>query len=381
LGVNVVLQHIDEAVGPDADKYRIKGEAYALRAYYHFMLVNFYAAPYNDSTTTPEKSAGIPLRTNGDLSDDYLTRNTVKEVYTKIENDLDSAIQLLSYNKTIATKTRMNYLAAHLLASRVYLYEEKWDKVIMHTEAVLENQSQLMDLNTWGGFPDMDNKPVVGPGNVEAIFSYGSPAEKTVSGYSIAYDLSHDLVNTFEDGDLRALTGFYVNPPALKFLIAPDFSQQKFQLNNSSTYVNAPSWRTSEAYLNRAEAYLQLYKTTGDAAAATEALNNLNTLRSYRFDPGQFAPWTMQPASSLLQLCREERRRELYCEEMHRWFDLRRYGMPSIKHIYRPAESVVEVYTLKAHDKQYVMPLPADVLQRNPQLIQSPQMSGTRIPD
>lgn len=383
LGANVVIQFIDGALGPQKDKDRIKGEAYTLRAFYHFMLVNMYAAPYNDSTTTPESSPGIPIRATADLSEQYLKRNSVKEVYVQIEKDLDSAIILLSKDKSNRNVARLTHVAAHLLASRVYLFEEKWEKAIAHADVVLENHPQLMDLNTWGGMPVPETKPLAGPNNVESIWCYGTANEKLPETYGVAYDLSYSLANSFEPADLRALTGFYVNPPELKVFFAPEFSQQKVYPNglvgSGNSYDIFNSWRSAEAYLNRAEALIQLY-AKGNANAAAQALVSLNTLRASRFETSSFISWTLKPAAEMLRMCREERRRELYLEEMHRWFDLRRYGMPAIDHFYRPDDLTTEVYQLEARDKQYILPIPRDVLTRNPMLQQNPQMTGTRMP-
>ncbi|WP_295117400.1 RagB/SusD family nutrient uptake outer membrane protein [uncultured Chitinophaga sp.] len=381
LGANVVLQFIDDAEGPREEKDRLKGQALTLRAFYHFMLVNFYARPYNDSTTTPDKIPGIPIRTSANLSEALLTRNSVKEVYDQIGKDLDTAVLLLDKYKIVEKKTVISHVAAHLLASRVALYTENWEKAIFHADKVLAASPQLMDLNTWGGFPNPEEKPLVGPSNVESIWCYGSYLEKTISPFAEAYDISHSLANTFDPTDLRSLTGFYVNPPEFKFLFAPDFTQQKdlpSYVTSKMDYLN--SWRSSEAYLNRAEAYIQLYKKNGDANAAAQALKSLNTLRANRIERSAYQDWTMMPADQLLQQCREERRRELYLEEMHRWFDLRRYGMPAITHVYRPDELTTLQYVLEKRDLQYVIPIPQEVMERNPRLTQIPQLTGERSP-
>lgn len=380
MGTNVVLGYLDKASGTEQLKDRFKGEAYTLRAFYHFMLVNIYARPYNDSTTTPDKSPGIPIRTTASLSDNYLSRNTVKEVYDQITSDLDSATYFLDKEKKTYEIYRVSHVAAHLLASRVYLYMENWDKAIEHANKVLLYHPQLMDMNTWGGMPDPENKPVVGQQNVETIWCYGKSEEQVVSPGSIAYDLSHNLVNTFEDNDLRKQVCLFVTPEVLKPYIAPDFTQGKYVI--FSSVVTLPnSWRSAEAYLNRAEAYIQKYRSKGDGNAATQALISLNTLRASRIDRSSFKEWTIQPGDQLLQMCRAERRRELFREETHRWFDLRRYGMPAITHIYRPDEFTVETYRLPAKDRQYVAPIPEEVLVRNPALVQNPLYTGKRMPE
>ncbi|MCW3467032.1 RagB/SusD family nutrient uptake outer membrane protein [Chitinophaga nivalis] len=382
LGTNVVLQYLDNAIGTQEEKDLYKGEAYTLRAFYHFMLVNIYAKPYNDSTTTPDKSPGVPIRVSANLSDNFLSRNTVQEVYEQITKDLDNAIALLDKQKKNREVYRISHTAAHLLASRVYLYMEKWDKAIEHADKVLLYHPQLMDLNTWGGVPNPEEKPLVGQYNLETIWCYGRPEEQSDLPYAIAYEISHDLVKTFADNDLRKQIGIYETPEFMKEFLAADFGQAKYVGENSSAKMRLPnSWRSAEAYLNRAEAYIQQYRTKGNAGAAAQALNSLNTLRASRTDRASFTPWELKPADQLLQMCRDERRRELFREEAHRWFDLRRYGMPAIRHVYRPDRNSVQIFRLPARDPQYVMPIPDEVLTRNPVLVQNPLFSGTRLPE
>ena len=62
---NVVLENIDQAAGMELNevnvertRQNIKGEAYALRAYSHFYLVNLYAKPYDPETCATDP--GIP---------------------------------------------------------------------------------------------------------------------------------------------------------------------------------------------------------------------------------------------------------------------------------------------------------------------------------
>lgn len=384
LGVNVALQYLDNSVGSAAEKAMYKGEAYTLRAFYNFMLVNLYAKPYNDSTTTPDKSIGIPLKLDANLSEVLPKQHTVKEVYAQITSDLDSGIYFLSQNKAEQKLFRVSHVAAHLLASRVYLYMEQWDKVIEHANYVIDYHPQLMELNNWGD-PDMVEKPIVGIGNVETIWYYGSVMEHNIAGAPGAYDVSNDLRSKFEPNDLRNGIYFYVTPDFLKQYVTADFLAMKNSANgtpNSQGVMNmGSSWRSSEAYLNRAEAYIQRYRTKGDAGAAQEALNSLNTLRAKRFSTGSFTPWTIHPGDQLLQMCRDERRRELFGEGAHRWMDLRRYGMPAITHYFVPTVTAgPQVFTLTQRDPQYVLPIPNEVLLRNLSLIQNPQLGNLRQP-
>lgn len=132
-------------------------------------------------------------------------------------------------------------------------------------------------------------------------------------------------------------------------------------------------FRTAEAFLNRAEAHAQLYKQTGNVSHATAALADLNTLRRKRFTSAAYKEWTLTTAEALYTNCKTERRRELF-DEHHRWFDLRRYGMPSISHVYYGTSATNRLrFTLEANDPQYVLPIPANVMDRNLSLIHNPQ--------
>lgn len=381
LGCNIALQNADNSTGLPQEKNYLKGEAFTLRAYYYFMLVNLYGKPYNDSTTTPDQSPGVPLKLNANLTENYPTRNTVKEVYQQITKDLDSAHYFLDPAKKDPGVYRINHIAAHLLASRVYLYMEQWDSVVSNASYALQYHPQLMNLNDWGGVVDQENKPVLGAKNIETMFAFGNVAEYFPFGRSVSYEVSDNLGQLYTADDLRGSIYVTFTPVFLRFFITPDYFNvknppQSFGAGLYATF-RGTGWRTSEAILNRAEANIQKYRK-GDAAAGQAAVNDLNTLRKQRFSASGYQNWTLQSPDVMLQMCREERRRELTGEEGQRWFDLRRYGMPAITHSYMPDATTTQHCTLQAHDPQYTLPIPVDVLQRNPALVQNPELAGAR---
>ena len=111
---------------------------------------------------------------------------------------------------------------------------------------------------------------------------------------------------------------------------------------------------------------------SGDDNDRKLALSDLNYLRRHRYDTRNVAYESKdyQDANDLLEFCKEERRREL-CFEDHRWFDLRRYGMPTLTHTYFVSTDNEEVITLTEEDPRYVLPIPKLALDRNPLLIQN----------
>ena len=79
----------------------------------------------------------------------------------------------------------------------------------------------------------------------------------------------------------------------------------------------------------------------------------------------------------LVDFVRLERRKEL-CYEGHRWFDLRRYGMPRIEHTWVSENGQRTTYVLQEKDPGYTLPISQDVLDRNSKLVQN-ELATDRI--
>ena len=178
------------------------------------------------------------------------------------------------------------------------------------------------------------------------------------------------LINSFSEGDLRK--DRYITREMQYNEAVPENSTfydtylpygkyktlRSVPTSGSSDYF-ALSFRIAEAYLNYAEA-AAMSQAEGDAITA------MNTLLEKRYDRGNAPSFSGLSGDALITQIREERRKEL-CYEGQRWFDLRRYGMPSIQHKWEG-----KVYTLTKNDPSYVLPIPTEVLQRNLLLEQNP---------
>ncbi|TCC92539.1 RagB/SusD family nutrient uptake outer membrane protein [Pedobacter hiemivivus] len=357
---NLVLDYAPKVTGTPAEIENVSGQAYLLRAFNYFQLVNFYAKPYTDKLSNPDQDPGVPLMLASGLSFEGKSRNTVAEVYKQILEDLDKGTELMERSGKNTSLYRINHLAGYLLSSRVQLYMGNWEKVIEAATNVLNRKSDLMNLNTWGG-ADQNNKPIIGTQNQEVVWVYGSPHEAVFptgqQNEAYQYTLSNDLLSSYETGDLRA--SIYIkNKRSMK---RPIVGIAKV----------AQAFRISEALLNRAEAHAQLNKL-GQTQHGLLALNDLNTLRKKRFTTDSYHDLVSTDADDLLQKCYEEKRREFFGEECHRWFDLRRHGMPSITHFYRESNTLTLKYVLEDHDPAYVLQIPKGVLEKNTKLIPNP---------
>jgi tetratricopeptide (TPR) repeat protein len=340
-GCNAVLDYIDDAIGTEQDRSRVKAEALAIRAFHYFRLVNLYGDPYHENPGGP----AVPLKLNSSVEATPLTRNTVAEVYDAVLKDLQEAARLMDPLPIVRKDFHINQPAIHILLSRVYLHMEKWKEAVEEADKVFELGGRVTNLTsiTAGKWINYDNADIE--------WMYGSTYLTNTGAYIPAFQ----FISTFSDQDVRKIYGFLVQQPSNTPLL------DKFT-NNAPTEITQ-AVRTTEALMNRAEANAQL-NNLGDALKA------LNDLRRYRIIG--YTDVSITDKATLLQEIRDERRRE-FCYEGFRWFDLRRYGRPAIVHRYQydVVENILE-FTLAAKDPMYTLPFPTGLLLRNPALTQNP---------
>jgi len=343
MGTNCVLDGIDEATGGTLEqKERVKAKALALRAENYFILVNLYGEPYNYN----KKALGVPLKLNAALLENGIARNTVEEVYEQMIKDLTQAIELFKkYEKK--RDDGMNITSSYILLSRIYLYMEEWEKAAQMATNAINTSLGLTDYTTLSSF-----KPSYTLSEVE----YVNHVSYTTLMTSSSFYLSQDIIALFENTDQRKNFWFDLSLAAYMPKVKKWSTQGEFKMYQAM--------RISEAYLNRMEAYL-----LQEQPNVKGALEDLNLLRRNRIK--NYEDVSISDTQLLLEEVRVERRKEL-CFDGHRWFDLRRYGMPSITHSYKTDKKAeFQYYTLKEKDPLYTLPIPDKAFENNPQLVQN----------
>ena len=345
---------MDEVVGEELTKSRVKGEALVLRSFYYFNLINLYAYPYNASNAPNGNSKGIPLKLTSDIAPTSVPCSTVAQVYDRIIKDVEEGIAYLTETKANGSKYRIGINAAHLLASRFYLFMENWEKVEEHTTAIINSYDGLVPIfnMTTVNYPAQINMItamsypfIYNLSNPEIIFVYSTREETSSlinsSWNCEAFRASTSLVSCFESNDQR-LNGYLCATNGMR-------KSSKISFSATATFPFGSGLRLSEVYLNRAEAYIQL-AMTGKKELLENAINDLNSIRVNRIKNYANNAWTTntfnQDVNLILEKCREERRRELNFENM-RWFDLRRYGMKDFSHTIDESTIPGDEYTVQ----------------------------------
>lgn len=391
LGCNAVLDYLPGVSGEEQDRIRVEAEACALRGFYYFHLVNCYGMPYNYN----KESLGVPLHLHSAVSSTAIARNTVEEVYEQVLKDLKHAEQLYeSLPEDLQWKPNMRVSLPFVqqLLSRVYLYMEEWALASDYAGKVIrDSRFRLIDRlefpqadRSYFNFHSYVNPEVIWPyGEASYLYFFEAPYMLNVGlGGNVAFVVaSTDLVYLLNRGpvvgDIRSKQYLIQDLRSVNSL-----PYSKFKLNESNLLPDlssgyfARSFRLSEAYLNRAEAEGMLYWKEGGDDHKTEALRLFDELRARRMEHPEYVKDDMDARTPerLVNSIRNERRREL-CFEDHRWFDLRRYGMPEIQHIWYegPNTSSAVRYTLKHNDPHYTLQIPTSVLLYNSLMEQNPK--------
>ena len=408
LGANAIIDYIDQVNDEQDNINYVLAQAYALRGFLYFKLVNIFGEPVN---ANPD-ALGVPLKLNSgvEIEEGALARRTVQDCYDVVVNDLLEAerlYQTLPEDKQFDQDYRTNLPMVRLVLSRVYLYLEDWKKAADYAELVMKDgRFKLLDLNTVAttteeGYPYFKTYHSYS-GSSEVIWLYGSVSDMGSWVMSYAgttnpkdndrvmhsyFKASDELMDSFEDTDLRK-ERYIVRkqvrddrgvaewiPMAIgKISVGiPDGEVSTFNTYYkpvSSTGVFGRSLRLSEAYLNYAEAKAMMYQAGTDANGAGDAQDALDELRMNRFAAEDFEELAISDADELVQFVRDERRREL-CFEDHRWYDLRRWGMKEIKHVWYVDAETKATYTLTQGDKGFTVPIPDEAMEMNAALVQN----------
>lgn len=361
--VNTIIDEIDNMDASTeadlADKNRVTGESYFLRAQFYLILVNLYGKPYDPATAATD--LGVPLKISSGVEHDkdkdtQFDRTPVAEVYDQIISDLQQAVNYL----TISDKDviyRASREAAVLLLSRVYLYTQRWQEAKDLLEPEINASTYALSSLVAGDTLGEDNYFLT-EDNSEIIFSQGSLFSQLImTGTALDFCVSHDLYSLYDDNDMRR---FFFSTAATDSIA---LSYKFITGSQRSKVSDVLMLRNAEAYLNIAEACAML----GDASANTY----LNALRSMRIQSYSAQSYS---GEELVSQIRNERRKEL-CFEGHRWFDLRRYSVsnpyPYSKRIYRSYPfytgsgtgnlNYIYTYVLEENDPAYVFDIPVNV--------------------
>jgi len=329
---NYIIEHQEEIADASAKTInQLVGEAYMMRAYCHFLLVNLYAEPYTHCT--PATTRGVPMMLQADVNA-IPGSSSVEAVYSQVLSDISEAEQRLNVTQWEEGENyRFNVISAQALRARTYLYMGRWQEALSAAQAVIAAHGDLVDMNVSSAvLPDSYQSAE----NIVALEQFSSNLSTVINQPSV------DFINMYRTGDQRRTRYF-------KRATSTTWTLQK-----SDGYC---SFRSSEAYLTAAEAATQLNNLTGAIDYLKPLLQKRLNTTAYQEALDLMAP---MDKAQLLQEIYDERARELAFEG-HRWYDLRRTTQPALTRTYGG-----QTYTLTP--EKYTMRFPTEAVESNPEI-------------
>ena len=345
--VNTILTRLPKSTLTQGAKDSISGEAYFLRAFYYYDLVQHYG--------------GVPLQLVEvtDVNGAFLPRSSVAEVYSQIISDLTTAIKTLPIPTTFPQSGRATKGSAEMLLAYAYMSEPTKDYAnaestlldITHMNyALLPNYAAVFDPNNknnqeslfevqyqqgndgqqsdfiWRFIPKTTNAaPITGLAGTNANGGLGS------GGWNVP---TQEMVDSYEAGDLRLPASIAVAEGTVTNEVMTNISAVKSPVGYKPTpglgyyyfikkYLHPPYqvvFNTNDNWpvFRYSGTLLLLAECLVDENKPTEALPYINKVRERAGLPDL--------TSVTLLNVSNEMRHELAFEN-HRWTDLIRTGM------------------------------------------------------
>ena len=414
LAANTVLESLEE-MGNPGDMSAQRGEALAIRAYGHFVLVNLFAHHYSKSFGATD--LGIPYM--GSVPKELNPQNervSVKEVYDNIVKDLEEAVQLVDDTEYGATpKYHFNVAATNAFLARVFLYMGEWQKAVTYADAAIgKDPSGMMRKNR-----QLATMPITGVTDL-AVF-YNSSSENANLMLQTAYSNqglyfgNYYVGSRFSHGGLIASSETFMSDtpwgkyrssayvPRVfeyagtnldKVLVARvsymfEFTDPVAQIGYRRA-VYSP-FTAEEAMLTRAEALIHLNRYDEALADMNRWKNNSMQVTTPNMTVESVNAWaTTGPAKDYFTARKPTPKKKFNAdfkidagtqenmlhavllirrlETMHmglRWFDVMRYGIEVERRVLSSDGTVATVETatmLKKRDPRRALQIPKDVI-------------------
>lgn len=275
---NKLINNVDGVTdASDLQKESIKGQAYGLRAYAYYYLVNYFQQSYKGHETQP----GVPVYIEETLVGKG--RGTVQDVYNQILEDLDKAESLLS-GKTRESKANMDVSVVQSFKARTALVMEDWATAATYANKARSGYTLMppVTYKSRSAFSSVSNPEciwgsVISEEKATIFGSFFSHLDISTGGYAAAGEqkkITKALYDQIHEGDVRKTV---FTKPGTGDANNPDYNQMKFR-------VPVPGkWAADYIYIRSAEMYLIEAEALARQGKETEARTALETLVKARY--------------------------------------------------------------------------------------------------
>lgn len=364
---NPVILNADDAAGDRAQAKRLKAEALTLRAYLHYLLVNYYAKAYDPATAAAD--GGIPYARENDLLSVPNLQYTVGEVYDFILADLDEAFALNSLFDEGINKMRVGKSFACAAKAMVLMSKKDYTGALEAARASLAINDAVDDHNLMLDWVE----DFITEEEVLAFVrpTMSSPEDLMFNIRDMAFSaFTPEMTACFEPGSV--LLNYYERDP---YGIFGDM----FYGLDIEIWMLAENTRFTTCFPTTVDMHLTVAEClirTGDIPGAMEILN---TIRRNRILEDEYEEATASNAAQAIAVLKRVWRSENAVTgknflHMKRWNTEEDYRETLHKTVTYAGDDGVEVtkeYSLRPDSPLWIFPFPQDAMKYNTNLKQN----------
>lgn len=351
---NIVITMGDQASGDVQLIKQLKAEAYILRAFLHYRLVNIYAKAYDPGTAATD--GGIPY-VNDLVFDKVNNKKTVKEVYDNLLADLDAGISSGALTNQPKNSMRIGKGFAYGVKAQVLLSMRNYPAALEAVNEALKYNSTLEDHRS--------------------LLAINPVADRTLSrvGISAADNVFYAFGNSFDPSILTASPEVLTNYEAGNIIKDRTetynylFGQLYVGLTDSPAWLainyegNSAGMTTSDLVLMKAECLIRTNKIN-------EGMDEINSIRIRRIDPANYVALSAATEEQAMGYLQKTSRIE-FIFTIRNFINIKRWNREG-KYQQTITRTVNgKSYTLAPNSTLYVFPFPQSATQFNETLTQN----------
>ncbi|NMB37595.1 MAG: RagB/SusD family nutrient uptake outer membrane protein [Bacteroidales bacterium] len=374
---NTIIEEIDDAEGPEAERQFIKAQALSYRAFSYMNLIQLYSVRWIDSNNG--SAPGVVLRLDTSTGD--MPLSTQAEVYDQIYKDLDDAIDLFTKSGIERDEEWMMGLdVAYAIYARAAITKQDYAKALSMAKKARANYPLMSVAEYKAGFCNPTKEWIwyLYNTDTETLYYYSyfayvgyNAVASQVRNYPKC--ISRELFNKIPETDIRR--GLFLDPKGMSYSTVNGFAtkgkaldkygrqyasedgrkgiesnfkvfaymQFKIATEGQPGIGNLSLFRSSEMVLIEAEANYFL-NNIGDAQKNLVELN-----KTSKRDPEYNCVSTGVDLLNEIKFYREV---ELWGEGFN-WFDLKRWGDSIVRRSFKDGGNFLSAVavTIGPHEK------------------------------
>ena len=357
---NLIVNNVGDSEVSAKDKEYLEAEARVARAYMHFLLAQWFGAPYNEATASNELA--IPLVTKASTTESQFNRATVAEICDFVTSEMENYCPKLKDRKE--HKMRIYKPTGYALMGKVYFMMGKYSEALKALQAAMQmlQSDNTITLEDYNETMAMYGYAEIPSYELSSFITIPSMSSETIwcRAYNPYYGmyfgwgaevgfLTPKAYGLYGEGDLRrnmivTTDGFGASLPY-----------------PSCAYLSAKT----NLGVSLPEVYLMYAECEARVGSEQKARETLVSFRKTRMQSGYEAiPETVQSKNDLIRFCVDEESREMMGTG-YRFYNIRRLWNDPLFQDMKPVTHTDGSNTYTLNEAQLKEDIPESILKWN----------------